>query len=35
VPADFSTIADFLHEVVVECKAEQARSGKKLADFTR
>lgn len=33
--ADFARVADFLHEVLEECKAVQRRSGKKLADFTR
>ena len=35
ITADFARIADFLHEVLEECKAVQLRSGKKLADFTR
>lgn len=33
--ADFETVADFLHELVEECKAAQRTSGKKLADFVR
>lgn len=31
--ADFETIADFLHEVLEECKKIQASSGKLLKDF--
>mgnify|MGYP001811010564 CR=1 FL=1 len=33
--ADFAQIADFLHEVLEECKATQRKSGKKLTDFTQ
>ncbi len=33
--ADFAKIADFLHEVLEECKAVQKSHGKLLKDFTR
>ena len=33
-PADFETIAAFLHEVLEECKAVQAARGKMLKEFT-
>lgn len=34
LPADFATIADFMHECLEECKRVQSTSGKKLAEFT-
>jgi len=34
-PADFAKIADFMHEVLEECKEAQRKSGKKLVDFVK